>query len=326
MPKAHFLIIVLAYLGLCFSAQAQRTAVWIRPPSTSEQLEATLVAAKRAGFTDVLLEGFYHGRSIWPSGVVQNRFAYDALQHALEVSRREGLALSVWMETLYWCPPPQYKIPCPLWQDALATRDAANRTSLQAGGLGLVSPAFPEVGATLEALVRELATRYPEVGLHLDYLRYPRETHFGYEAPLLERFREQTGLDARRIEQFDDQGNETLEWRQWTALRAQAITDLAGRLIGSYRDSGGRGPVTAAVYALRDPLQDWRSWPGLEAAYPMIYVKSLSLLRLALLPFGRPGNVWPGVQVGDGYPGLEEQLKFLHDLGYPNVGVFGWTP
>src|SRR4051812_42897454 len=83
---------------------AHRTATWIRPPATPEELERTLVAAKQAGFTEVLLEGFYHGRAIWKSEVAPMKLGYDALERASRVAAREGLGLNVWFETLYWRP------------------------------------------------------------------------------------------------------------------------------------------------------------------------------------------------------------------------------
>lgn len=322
-------LLVLTALALAGTACATRVAFWLRPPATPAELERTLVAAKAAGFTDVLLEGFYHGRTVWPSAVAPMKTSYDALRTTVEVARREGLGVNVWMETLYWRPADRFGVPAtPLWRDEWATRTADGRTSLQVSSLGFVDPSEPGVGDVLDAVVREFTRAYPEVGLHLDYLRYPREADFGYAPRTLQEFTRRTGQDARTIRRLDEQGLETPEWREWTRVRADAITALAGRLTGAYRDAGGRGLVSAAVYGANDPLQDWRRWPGLEVAMPMTYfTTSFSiLLPLALLNFERGARVWPGVQVGPGYPALADQLARVKSLGYPNVAVFGWTP
>lgn len=301
-----------------------RTAFWLRPPASAAELERTLTEASKAGFTDVLLEGFYHGRTVWPSGVAPMKTNYDALGTALRVGEREGLHVSVWFEMLYWRPAPRFGVPTtPLWRDEWATRTATGQTSLELSDLGFVSPAEPGVGEALEALVREVATRYPAAGLHLDYLRYPREAGFGYDPALLAAFEAQTGLDARTLRPGDDEN-----LARWRALRRNAVTTLANRLIAAYRDAGGRGLVSAAVYQGNDPLQDWREWRGLQVAMPMFYLPQgfAGLYPLGLFGFARDGSVWPGLRVGGGYPALSEQLVQVRGLGFSGVAVFGWTP
>ncbi|WP_043816842.1 hypothetical protein [Deinococcus maricopensis] len=318
-------------LAACLSsgalAQSGRTAVWLRPPNTAAELERTLVQARQAGFTDVLLEGFYHGRAVWSSNVAPMKLPYDALKVAARVADREGLRLNVWMETMYWRPAAKFGVPVtPLWRDDAATRTRDGRASLDVSNLGFVDPADEGVRRTLDALVREVATAYPKVGLHLDYLRYPREDDFGFHPAAVDGFRAQSGLDARRIAKYGEGGRVTPEWQAWSRYRRDLITSLAEQLIGAYRSAGGQGQVSAAVFSGLDPLQDWRSWPGLDAAMPMLYLPSAGLYRLALLPYERGARVWPGIQVGPGRPALAEQLRVVRSLGFPNVAVFGWTP
>ena len=312
------------------SVASARTAFWLRPPGTPAELERTLTAAKQAGFTDVLIEGFYHGRTIWPSRVAPMKTNYDALKTTMDFARREGLNVSVWFETLYWRPADKFGIPVtPLWRDEWATRTREGFTSLQLSPLGFVDPAEPGVGDTLEALVREFTSLYRDAGLHLDYLRYPREDAFGYHPALLEAFERETGRDARTLIPSGSQsGTASPEERRWVELRRDAITSLANRLTGAYRDVGGRGMTSAAVFHSNDPLQDWRSWKGLDVAMPMLYLPAnyAGLYPFMLLPFPKGERVWPGVQVGAGYQPLEQQLQTIRNLGYPNVAVFNWKP
>lgn len=318
-------LLVLALLA-SFPASA-RTAFWLRPPATAAQLEQTLVAARAAGFTDVLLEGFYHGRTIWPSAVAPMKTNYDALKTALDVGARANLNVSVWMETLYWRPAARFDVPVTtLWQDGWATRTAGGQESLDVSDLGFVDPAERGVGDVLEGIVREIAARYPAAGLHLDYLRLPREADFGFSPASLAEFERRTGKDARAISKVDAEGTPTPEWRVWTEVRRNAITNLANRLIGAYKAGGGRGLISAAVYRGFDEVQDWRAWRGLDAAMPMLYLPWSALYPPALLGWPKGGNVWPGVQVGPGYPPLAEQLALVRGQGFQHVAVFGWTP
>ena len=306
---------------------AHRTAVWIRPPGSPQELERTLVAAKKAGFSEVLLEGFYHGRAIWKSDLAPMKLDYDALELANRVTAREGLGLNLWFETLYWRPDSSFGIPVtPLWKDGYATLSAAGQTSLQLSKLGFVDPTDPEVGTLLSGLSAELGRLYPQVGLHLDYLRYPREADFGYHPAAVAAFLKQSGIDARVLARPDPQGEFAAERQLWTAFRREQVTALAGRLIASYRAAGGAGLVSAAVYGAADPLQDWRRWTGLQAAMPMLYYPLPALYRLTPFQFAPGEMIWPGVRVQAGGTPLSEQLALLRGLGYPNVAVFGWTP
>ncbi|WP_045234286.1 family 10 glycosylhydrolase [Deinococcus pimensis] len=321
---------VLTTLALLLASGAgARAAFWLRPPATPEELTRTLVAARQAGFTDVLLEGFYHGRTVWPSEVTAMKTTYDALKVTTDVAAREGLRVNVWFETLYWRPQDRFGIPVsPLWRDDWATRDDEGRTSLQRGGLGMVDPAEPGVGDVLERLVREVTRAYPDVGLHLDYLRYPREGQYGYHPTLVRTYEERTGQSIGALRQFGDDGLPTTNWQVWRDLRRDAVTNLADRLIGAYRASGGRGMVSAAVFYLNDDLQDWRRWKGLDVAMPMAYVPANVpwAFDLLMLNFRGDARVWPGVQVGPGFAPLGEQVRRANALGFRDVAVFDWRP
>ena len=59
-----------------------------------------------------------------------------------------------------------------------------------------LSPAVPQVGAHLEAVVRELVRGYAVDGLHLDFIRYPGPS-FDYSRAALEGFREGDGRRRR---------------------------------------------------------------------------------------------------------------------------------
>ena len=328
-PLAFLSSVTLCLLGTSLAqpaAPASRLALWLRPPATAQALDATISAARRAGFTDVLLEGFYHGRAIWTSAVAPSKLNYDALAVANTAAVREGLKLNVWFETLYWRPADSFGIPVtPLWQDSEATLSRDGKTSLQLSNLGFVDPADPKVNEVLTALTAELGRLYPQVGLHLDYLRYPREADFGYHPAALEGFAAQTGLDPRTFPENDDSGEFTDARASWETYKQGLVTGLASRLIASYRAAGGQGMVSAAVYGGTDALQNWRAWPGLDAAMPMLYYPFPLLYTLIPLRFSPGPNIWPGIQVGAGKPPLQEQVSLLHRLGYPNVSVFGWT-
>jgi uncharacterized lipoprotein YddW (UPF0748 family) len=316
-----------AVTGSSASAQPHRTAVWIRPPNTPQELERTLVAAKQAGFTEVLLEGFYHGRAIWKSELAPMKLGYDALELASEVAGREGLGLNLWFEALYWKPASSFGIPVtPLWKDQYATLAPNGQTSLDVSKLGFADPADPAVQNLLGRLTTELGRLYPGVGLHLDYLRYPREADFGYHQAALAGFQAETGQDARFLDRRDPAGKITPDWQRWTLFRQKQITALAAHLISSYRAAGGRGLVSAAVFGGSDPLQNWREWPGLEVAMPMLYYPLPALYRLIPFQFAPGAGIWPGIRVRAGGTPLAEQLNLMHSLGYPNVAVFGWTP
>ena len=85
--------------------------VWVRPIETNEhEIERTIDKLKNAGITDVFLETYFHGKTIYPSkflssqGVISQReefVGFDPLQIWIEKAHKKGIKIHVWFETFY---------------------------------------------------------------------------------------------------------------------------------------------------------------------------------------------------------------------------------
>lgn len=175
------------------------------------------------------------------------------------------------------------------------------------------SPLHPDATAHLAGLVRDLVARYPVDGIHLDYVRYPG-ADFDYSRGGLDRFR--SDLRARlsggdrarvdRIEAIDPFAYLTEYPEEWRLFRQSQLTALVTRLRSSVKAEKVSAIVSAAVVpdvdiALRDKLQDWRTWIDngfLDALCPMAYTTEPSqfaqqIASARALAGGRP--VWAGI-------------------------------
>lgn len=303
------------------NARSGVLGAWVRPDARPA-LEV-LSGLKDAGYTDVFLESFYHGFTIYPSAVAPQRpgFANDRLTEYAEAAAQLGLRLHAWLEVLYWRPPEKYKVGGglldrnPEWE----TRDAQGApSSANKYGMGFADPGVREVRLTVYALAKELAEKYPNVGLHLDYLRLPAGGDYGYHPDTKRNFAAQTGASASRLE------------ARWYAYRQDLLTQVANGMSAAYKGAGGRGLVTAAVnpnypFYKSETLQLWPQWKGVDVFVPMAYSQNTTYLGLlskyVRLRATRP--VWMGLLVGDGYPSLQSQVNVLKREGYSNYVVFG---
>jgi uncharacterized lipoprotein YddW (UPF0748 family) len=162
-------------------------------------------------------------------------------------------------------------------------------------------------------VVADIARRYDLDGIHLDYLRYPRDD-FDYAPRALAQFRDsvlpdlepaqRTRLDARRPTEplvFADTFPE-----RWSAFRRDRLTSLVSRLRAAVRRERPGALVSAAVYpdsreAAARKLQDWPHWARqglLDAVCPMAYTPDDAVFARQIgeaVRLAAPARVWAGI-------------------------------
>ena len=312
-------------------------AAWIRPTADLSAAEAAMDGLAARGYTDVFVEAFYHGQAIWPSKVAPQDPAFaerDGLREYADIGEAYGLRVHAWMEALYWQPPTKYGLHSVLLQEHpdWETLDVNGRRSSEvAEGMGFADPGVYAVRHLLYDLAAEVAVDDPNVGLHLDYLRYPAGADFGYNPKTVQGFQDVKG---RRPVRYLD--------APWFGFRRDLVTDLANGMARSYRAAGGLSSVSAAVNAQYplwhlETLQDWSRWTGggrdkfdrgVDAFVPMAYsVSTLYLRGLTRYVLGRsPRPVWLGLRIGAGFPRLEELVAAAEAEGAQNYAVFDALP
>lgn len=233
-----------------------------------QQIAALMEAAKQAGLNTVLFQVRGHAEVYYFSAI--EPFAYefppggpgfDPLSVACHEAHTRGLALHAWINVMpAWAgdkPPDDRKHlyhthPEWFWYDQKKRRQPLN------GWYVSLNPCLPEVRNYLVGICREIVTRYPVDGLHLDYIRFPtdqspRGSDYPHDARTLELYRQATGLKPS--------GNRKA-WSQW---RTHQVTRLVWEIHSMVKRERPKVLLTAAcppdlATARNNYLQDGPLW------------------------------------------------------------------
>lgn len=255
--------------------------VWLRP---TEKTEAEICAAvkkiKNAGIENIFLETYFHGRTIFPSKVMDSygfipqneKFAgFDPLKIWIREAHKNGIKVHIWFETFYV----GNQIPSTNAKNILAVKpDWGNKTligyesalatpsSSEHNGYFL-DPANPEVQEFLQRLLSEIVSTYKPDGINLDYIRYPQAIstsasgNWGYTETARSLFYQQYEVDPITM-------NTTHPlWTKWGDFRRQQITNFVEK-IGEMGKTKGIY-VSAVIFpdkniAYSRKLQNWAVW------------------------------------------------------------------
>ena len=147
------------------------------------------------------------------------------------------------------------------------TRANASRVA----GLYL-SPTYPDAAAQVAAAVQQLVSRYMVDGIELDNAQYPGDD-FDYSRAAMDRFRGDlrprlSAADRKRMDEIEaiDPFAYADEYPdEWRRFRQSSLTALVTRVRTAVKSARPDAVVSAvvtedAVAAVKDHLQDWRTW------------------------------------------------------------------
>jgi len=273
------LALLLAVGGLLLPAGCGRTegragaevrGVWLHPTWGTEP--TTALPAVRRQVRDLASLGF---NMIFP--LVENHLAYypssaaapykgwDGLDYPaalVDESRRQGMEAHLWTCVYHMSDLLQQR-------PEYASVDRAGKASRW-----MACPARPQVRARALAAAVEIMDRYPDAGVHLDYVRFESGQHC-YCDHCRQTFRGVHGVDPLNLAPLDP---------RWVTWRAEQVTDLVRRVRQAADARSPRRVVSAAVFSIPDPNQafveqgqKWVRWLEdglLDFAVPMNYVTS----------------------------------------------------
>jgi uncharacterized lipoprotein YddW (UPF0748 family) len=326
-----------------------RTAL-VSPQAVDRVVDDAADAGFNALFVQVRGRGdaFYRSTLVARSTLLERQPRdFDPLSRLLARARARRLQVHAWVNVLltahFGQPLPRGHVVerHPEW--VMAPRSVAAAALVAKGGRRLklimeagraegdvegfyLSPAVPEVGAHLEAVVRELVRSYRLDGLHLDFVRYPGPS-YDWSRASLEGFRREEGGDMLSAPLRSP--------AEWDDYRRRLLTALAARLADAARSERPGIVVSAAVapdeaQAVTQKFQDWPRWLEsgiLSAVCPMTYTPD-SRLFLAQLETAREKAVqgqpvWAGVGAWRLDPaGVVEKVALARQAGARGVVVF----
>lgn len=255
--------------------------VWLRPTETTEeQIISTLDKLKADGFNNVFLETYFHGKTIFPSQIMnkygfniqnENFVGIDPLAIWIKEAHKRNIKVHIWFQSFYvGNKPPQYNPTSilavqPDWGNRTkkyADIPCATKSASEHNGYFL-DPANPEVQEFLKELIKEIITTYKPDGINLDYIRYPNATAgsdmnaWGFTEYARNDFKILYGIDPIELTTSD------VLWYDWNQYRRNNVTNFVKKIgeLGKEHNTY----ISTVIFpdlasALATKQQDWRNW------------------------------------------------------------------
>jgi len=330
--------------------------VWIRPTEkTLIDIQATLNKIKDTGIDNIFLETYFHGRTIFPSAVMEEygfekqnpEFTnIDPLAIWVKEAHKRGIKVHCWFESFYTGNRmPEYNP-----SSILAVKpDWQNRTKQKADFIGFVhhpqehngyflDPANPEVVDFLVKLIDEMTTKYKIDGVNIDYIRYPNisagnySNQWGYTPYARNEFMQMYEVDPIEIQPKTDM------WDNWNYYRRNKITSYVKRVSDVVKSKNVM--LSAVIFpdykaSLQTKFQDWAFWLDqkyLDAITPLILTSDDDLAKDMLEEIKKKAEhnttVYPGLFAGFIESDPEDLLRQIHIVRRLKMGgviMFDWA-
>lgn len=259
--------------------------IWIRPVETTpEGIKNTVQRISNSGITDIFLETYFHGKTIYPSrylqryGVISQKeeFAgFDPLAVWIDEAHKHNMKLHIWFESFYaGVDNPKNKNNLvlsmyPMWANKRFTQyDSTEPLPCASEHNGyFLDPANNEVQYYLIGLLKEIIDVYKPDGINLDYIRYPQsvdssfsnyvQSNWGYTQYARNEFMNLYGIDPVEI----TYGTEA--WDNWAVYRQEKITNFVKQVKALTKDTNIL--LTAVIFpdlskCKSTKMQDWKEW------------------------------------------------------------------
>jgi uncharacterized lipoprotein YddW (UPF0748 family) len=357
-----------AALLLCAASPARAAdetrAVWVVRYSLTSigSVDRVVEVADQMNLNTLLVQVRGRGDAYYPSDIVPRAEElgamprdYDPLARLIERAHAQGLEVQAWINVyLVWSAghPPLSQLHVvnahPGW---IAVRSDGRRLvemvpeefqDEQVEGMYL-APGNPEVCRHLRDVVREIVTRYPVDGIHLDYVRNP-EPDVGYDAGTRTAFMREFGIDPATFASAPDStllakvGEEGIadlraRWMQW---QREQVTAFVRDVRNDLDVINPKLKLTAAVIAdqtaaLNRYLQDWPRWLRegiIDAAIPMAYSPSTTTVvrqLAAARSVGTEHQLYAGIAIyNESARDAADKIRRARSLGVDGVALFSF--
>ncbi len=342
----------------------QAKAMWVvrYTLASAESIDEMVRKADEAGFDNLFVQVCGRGDAWFPSKVypyawpVREQLAdgFDPLAYVLEKAHARGIKVHAWINTLLvWSAASPPDDPSHVYNRhkdwMMYDRSGVSLASYSRAQFGrhniagaFMSPACPDVRRYIEDFVRDMASRYPVDGVHLDYVRYPMSS-VDYGPDARRGFHATMGIDPLKLVREPEVlrrevGPERYEQltAQWQAVRAGYVSGLVAR-IKAVVDSVRPGAVLSAAVkpdissALRVFGQDWPRWLAegyVQMVLPMAYGtdadKVYGQIEAACAKVGRE-KIWAGIRAWDvPVSGIVKRARRLAPLGAGGICFFSY--
>ncbi len=310
--------------------------IWIRPVErTPESIKNTVQRISDSGITDIFLETYYHGKTIYPSkyleryGVISQReefVGFDPLAVWIDEAHKRNMKLHIWFESFYaGVDNPKYKnnhvlSMYPMWANKRFTQYDSEHNGY------FLDPANNEVQYYLVGILKEIIDVYKPDGINLDYIRYPQsvdtsysnyvQSNWGYTQYARNEFMNLYGIDPVEI----TYGTE--DWNNWSAYRQEKITGFVKKVKSLTKDNNIL--LTAVIFpdllkCKSTKMQDWKEWSAeniIDGLTPLILTGDKNTAEVLLNNVFQNTNpstkIYPGIFVTFMGGSFEDLLMQIH--------------
>ncbi len=259
--------------------------VWIRPvEKNSSEISKTIDRLANAGITDIFLETYFHGKTIYPSdylkecGVINQReefIGFDPLEIWIKEAHKQNIKVHIWFETFYVgnekpeMNPNHVLSVYPNWANKRLYNYNSEKPvpSLSEHNGYFLDPSNMQVQTYLLGILNEIITKYNPDGINLDYIRYPQTVeptysnyasmNWGYTQNARDEFKALYGIDPIDIKYG------TYYWNKWALYRQNQITEFLKE--AKKMTKAHNIVLTAVVFpdlrkCIDTKMQNWRNW------------------------------------------------------------------
>ena len=316
-------------------------AVWVNrwDYKTESDVRTIVRNCARAGFDTIFFQVRGQGTVLYASQIEpwSEEFGfhypgYDPLDVACDEASRNGIAVHAWVNLLpAWkgVKPPSINNQLYHTHPGWFLYDQNGKRQPLSDHYVILNPCLPEVRKYLTRICKELVTRYPIQGLHLDYIRFVGVTDAGPDYPRDARtvalYKKATGLEPQENRE---------KWSQW---KTDQVTRLVSDIRSMVKRSAPTKLLTAAVFRPARAPQVHQDWPGwlakgkVDAVFPMLYTENAGTFREYLGDIveatKKKDRVFPGIGVYKQADPKEtlEQISSVESMGFPGYALYAYN-
>lgn len=270
----------------------------------------------------------------------------DPLGELLPLAHAEGLEVHAWMNCcLVWSgkkPPvdPRHVIRAhPEWVARLEDGRPMTRMSVREREKRMVegvflSPAHPAVRTWLARVAKEIASRYPVDGIHLDYIRQP-SVAIGFDPTSRARFALEYGADPAAFSRLSQPERARAD-SAWSAFQAGQITAIVREVRDSLNAVRPGLELSAAVLAdtltaVKRNRQSWSAWLRdglLDRAFAMCYAPMVQTVMQQLAAMSSQVGTLrlvPGIAIYNTSPSTAAaKIRGARELGFGTIALYSY--
>lgn len=272
MKNVVLVVVLVGMLASIAYSEPEMRGAWITSWNhgffTSQEVDATIAAAKKAGINALFIEvrkvaDAYYDSKIEPRGK-QVPAGFDPLAYTIKKAHAEGIQVHAWVVVYRaWTgaksgpsDPNHIVNKHPDW--IMLSRDGDK----WAGEGIYLDPGVPKAREYIVSVFEDIAKRYNIDGIQYDYVRYP-QGDWGYSETALQRFYAETGASAKPKPKDP-------KWLQWKRDQVTSLVKLAHDRIKAVNPNVVISASTVCFGSACDDFkqtsaygsvgQDWKKW------------------------------------------------------------------